>query len=276
VEAELSARLEGVAKAAKSKDGSNKAVAVSSTSSPAEEAAVALEWMQRLALRSPRLWRACADNVELALQDRQFMRTQLPAAICALAALGSGAEESALGSALLSAAVDTAAMPKYSAEQVLDLFRAACLLRLTGNAGDAKAAVALLAPAARLASQLPLPGRRALLEAAETLGEDAGGEALAALKALPMAPLPALAGSDKEADWDSAEVGPQALLLPAGGGDADRRGVRLVGFGDMFAAPPPAATSGKTAVLEPSLTTPSCRLALRALELQGWKVELRS
>jgi len=91
-----------------------------------------------------------------------------------------------------------------------------------------------------------------------------------------MAPLPALAGSDKEADWDSAEVGPQALLLPAGGGDADRRGVRLVGFGDMFAAPPPAATSGKAAVLEPSLTTPSCRLALRALELQGWKVELRS
>mmetsp|Transcript_6381 Transcript_6381/g.15945 ORF Transcript_6381/g.15945 Transcript_6381/m.15945 type:complete len:129 (-) Transcript_6381:30-416(-) len=128
-----------------------------------------------------------------------------------------------------------------------------------------------------MARQLPLPDRRALLEAAETLGDDPeakdGGRLsadLASIRALPVAPLPPLSGM-AQADWGTAEVGPRALLLPPG--IEELHGVHLLGFGDTFAGPVPKKKKAKAA---PPSVTPSCRLAARAAELQGWSVELRA
>jgi len=273
LESQLTTRLAGAGSRAES------AVIAAGTATPGEEAVLALEWMQRLSLRSPQLWRACAESIEVALQDPKFAREHLPAAIHALAALsgaGGGKEEgveSNLVAALLNAPETRKAASKLSAQQALHLLLAASLLRLPATGVDLPLA-RLLRQAARMARQLPLPERRALVEAAESLGDEPeakeGGKFsadLASIRALPIAALPPLMGA-AQADWGTVDVGPRALLLPPGGGEL--HGVHLLGFRDTFAAPVPKKK--KTKANAP--TTPSCRLSARALELQGWSVQL--
>lgn len=248
--------------------------------SPLEEAMVALDWMQRLALRSSRLWRVCADAVELALIEAVFARDRFPSALHALASLSDGREEeSALVAALLVAPSSRQAARKHSALQALLLLRAACMLRLVAEKSGAAQSLpelpwaALLGQAVRMSRQLTLPEQRALREAAESLSGLPGALGLRpdieATRRLVVSPLPPLTGSAEEAAWSVADVGPQAVLLPpdsrGGGAEAPKQGAKLLGFGDTFAG---AKQKG-------GQLTPTCQVAVRALEAQSWQIDLR-
>lgn len=245
-------------------------------SSP-QEVATAAEWMQRLSLRSEKLWAACADSMELALKDKVFVRDRLPGALRALAALSVGDGEAALLARLLAAQETRAALPKYGAPQALQLLHAGCLAAAAGGKEpDASLLAPFAAQAARLARQLSLPERRTLSAAAGFLSGAKGGaefDALAARAgALPLAALPPLYAAE-DADCEglvAVEVGGESLLRPAGGAADGRSGIRYLAFGDTFAG----QGAGKKAI-ERSMLTPSCLLPVLALARQGWQVELR-
>merc|ERR1712039_600721 len=116
----------------------------------------------------------------------------------------------------------------------------------------------------RLARQLTLPERRTLRNCVELLQvlDHGGGPRLTArlqaARCMAVPPLPPLA--QEETDLVPVDVGSEALFQSAKDGE-QRVGVRFLGFGDLFAGPRPQGRG-------PLPTTPSCRLAVRAIELQ--------
>eukprot|EP00929_Paragymnodinium_shiwhaense_P034851 TRINITY_DN18911_c0_g2_i1.p1 TRINITY_DN18911_c0_g2~~TRINITY_DN18911_c0_g2_i1.p1 ORF type:complete len:563 (-),score=159.34 TRINITY_DN18911_c0_g2_i1:82-1716(-) len=262
--------------------------------SASAEVVDALLFMEVLALQSGQLWRTCADAVELALEETNFARDHLPPAVHALAALlpTGGGEKGldATGLLLLGRLLGSAAvkkyLPRYKAPQLLQLVRAGGLASvLCEPGGETQSKLAgtvpwaeMIAPMSRLGCQLPLPGRRALWQTAVVL-EDVGKsgglgdksesstkllvQSVGQEELLRLAPLPALVedplGSRERPD--AQDVGAESLLVAG-----DKKGVKFLGHGDTFV----------TAKADSSpLLTPGCMLAARALELQGWQVEMR-
>lgn len=233
-----------------------------------EDVSAALGWMKRLALRSAPLWKASADSVELALKEKAFVRDLFPEATHCLASLaGQDKEEAALVAGLLSTAEVKTSTPRYGARQSLQLLHAASMLRLRDES-----VLPLAAQTARLARQLTLPERRILRTVCDARGspDDSLTAASAALSLLPLPPLlgnePALA---KASQLSTVRVGAESLLL-----DKKSRkkkdghalsGIKYLGFGDTL-------TEAGQAQVQPS---PACRLAVSALDRQGWRVELR-
>jgi len=127
----------------------------------------------------------------------------------------------------------------------------------------------------RFGRQLMLPQRRELLNALELVGDlsdryDLGiGSATISMKRLPVTALPPVIGTleDTGDDWVSVEVGAQALMqhLPTA---EPQKGVHFLNHGDTF-----VSAKGSYGI---DNLTPGCRLMLRAIELQGWRAELRA
>lgn len=265
VERQLEAQLKGTAP--------SKSAATFGERQAGDDAVDCLSWMLRLSLRSPALWRSCADNVQVAMQGRPFARQQLPTALHALAALsGEEAEERALVAALLASPDTRKSASVHSAWQATLLLRAACLIRPpSGEDGSTIPWRDLLQRATRTARQLSLPERRVLAESVQSLrgsGLPGADGAIAELRALPTAALQPLAG-DEECE-DVADIGGRALAVTS---EAKRRGDLFLRHGDTFAAPP--AKKGEKQAAAVALTQ-SCRLAVRAMEAQGWKVAVRA
>lgn len=256
-------------------------------SATAEEVALALSWMERLAVCSESLWMTCSEVVETSVQTKDFVRDSMPGAVHALASLSlSRPGEAMFLAKLLSASRVRKAVPKFRAPQPLRLLRAACLAAVTcepGSHGELDLVSSLdwpglVMPAARLSRQCLLPERRQLAQVSEILRDlDVRyqlqlGEHLQVLDDLPVPSLRArkdcsLDGSAEQAIVD-VELGGDALLCEAGREEA-QRGIKFLGPGDVFASP-------RATKVEGMQLTPACRLAVRALELQGWTVEMRA
>jgi len=265
IEAHLEARLKGTAGAGgKAPQGAT-----------AAEAATCLEWMSRLSLRSEKLWLACADAVQLAMQDLAFARERLPNAVHDLASLTGGkAGELALVAALLAAPETSKVAHLHNAWQLTQLLRAGCLVKFLAADGLEISLEGFLASAMRMSRQLSLPQRRLLREAVEVLpglGVPGAPEAVASVRALPISALPPLLGdpAQREEEDTFVEVGGHAVQVAS---EADQRGFRYVAMRDTFAG---SVRTGQAEVQSASLT-PSCRLTLRALVAQGWRVEMRA
>lgn len=265
----------------------------------------ALTWMQRLSLRSPRLWELSVEAVELALPNQTFVRQHLPEALYALAALspgkGAGAQkadqegrEVELVATLLGRAEVSATLPRYTASQVLQLFTAASLLSIScqgSSALEGRLAQSipwnrLATQAARLSRQLSLPERRQLLAAARQAEDfcqrhdvnlDSQLKLHISEQHLPVVALPPLpAFMDEDAAAKAASSSPvaatlapgtfEALWSPTSGDDRrGRSGVLYLGPRDIF------VQSTKDVCI-----APSCSLVARALELDGWHVTLHA
>lgn len=245
----------------------------------------ALEWMERLSLQSPLLLKCCGDQVEMALSSMPFVRSRLPGAVHSLAALADSQAQRKLVVALLRAGATKEELPRYNARQSAQFLNAACLVAAAckpNSEEESKLVTAvhwadLLLPTSRLSRKLTLPDRRAMRRAAislqdlnERIGLDFGDserKALEWLRELPVASLPPLGGLQVGEGWRAEDIGTDSVLRPPGD-TSDRSGVRMIGPLDMFTVPrsPKAA---RVAI------TPTCQLAVRAIELQGWKVTLQ-
>eukprot|EP00927_Polykrikos_kofoidii_P038325 TRINITY_DN3265_c0_g3_i1.p1 TRINITY_DN3265_c0_g3~~TRINITY_DN3265_c0_g3_i1.p1 ORF type:complete len:559 (-),score=101.75 TRINITY_DN3265_c0_g3_i1:94-1770(-) len=291
---------------AKAADGLEQKIVTLLNTAPIEQVVVALTWMQRLSFQSTLVWRASADAVELALQNRKFVRDQLPIAAHALASVlgeSSTAAEAALLVNLLRAKETTDMLPRYQATQLLHVLHATAIAAVACGPGSASEKdLASSMPGAmtdavtRLTRQLTLPERRCFWQAAIVLQDVLNrnvGKAVAATTNLGraldedirwLAPLPALTEGwrpdDGKHDGERlvpVEAGAEALLRPIEDvaaekqfptGSLARRAVKFLGSGDHLAGPFVAAQNRRPLTL-------GCRLSLHALSLQGWEVDLR-
>lgn len=254
----------------------------------------ALSWMVTVSLRSHPLWEACASAVEESLKNLSFRRHAFPDAVHSLAMLISGpveevTDELRLVVGFLSSPDISSAIPRYNALQSLKLLHAACLLATRSTpASKAEEHIVQTIPwdtfarqAVRLSRQLNLPNRRMLKMAAEVLRDIAkrydldADNYLAITDQLAVVGLPPLVGVADELEdpdeWEMVEVGAEAFLqfpqtgrVPGLKFLSDRKGVKFLGTGDVFANHGEHSQS----------MTPSCQLVLRAMDLQGWSVEV--
>lgn len=254
----------------------------------------ALSWMVTVSLRSHPLWEACASAVEESLKNLSFRRHAFPDAVHSLAMLISGpveevTDELRLVVGFLSSPDISSAIPRYNALQSLKLLHAACLLATRSTpASKAEEHIVQTIPwdtfarqAVRLSRQLNLPNRRMLKMAAEVLRDIAkrydldADNYLAITDQLAVVGLPPLVGVADELEdpdeWEMVEVGAEAFLqfpqtgrVPGLKFLSDRKCVKFLGTGDVFANHGEHSQS----------MTPSCQLVLRAMDLQGWSVEV--
>lgn len=273
------------------------------------EAAAALAWMRRLALRSTRLWAVGAEAVELGFQNRAFVRDDLPGALLSLASLGAGVagrqadaggqdagREAELVAKLIGAPELREALPRYSAPQTLEVFSAACMLTAACEEGSSLEAQvarsmpwdALSAQMARLSRQLSLPERRQLLAAvgpAEDLSRRLGLNADQRLKAqvdsqrLPVVALPPLPPFVEDEVAAGVLATPAPDTLAQGSFEAlwshhtGDQGVGERERGGVRYFGPRDILVGRDG---PGSVAPQCGLLARALELRGWHVTLRA
>lgn len=264
----------------------------------AADATLALTWMRRLSLRSPPLWTACAEAIELTLKACKapdsrpwlgaFAREHLPEVVHSLAALSTGDDDEAKTiAALLQCEEMRTAMPQHTATEALRLLHAACLVAVQAPADQQRSFVQavdwkqLLTHVVRRARQLTLPERRTLLVMVHFL-EDLASEYDLPLTAtlqlgasrVPVVPLPPLRPAGMREHTVAADPSHHdafETLLPSLAAPGGPRGLRLLKPREQFAG----AGHGGGAV-PADATTPECQLVVRALRRRGWAdVELR-
>eukprot|EP00913_Durusdinium_trenchii_P028647 g26867.t1 len=121
------------------------------------EAMLALQWLQRLALDSAPIWKACAEVTELALEEKNFVRDHFAHAVHCLASVAGEQTQAALISQLISSPEVKHGAPRLSAEKTLQVLHAASMMDLKDSVvADWES------QAARLARQMSLPDRRTL------------------------------------------------------------------------------------------------------------------
>ncbi|CAK9021172.1 unnamed protein product [Durusdinium trenchii] len=207
------------------------------------EAMLALQWLQRLALDSAPIWKACAEVTELALEEKNFVRDHFAHAVHCLASVAGEQTQAALISQLISSPEVKHGAPRLSAEKTLQVLHAASMMDLKDSVvADWES------QAARLARQMSLPDRRTLRIISDA--RPTASKLKTAMAQLPIAHLPPLRVSPESDELEAVQIGGDVLLQPKGGG---KEGIKYMGHWDSLVG------RGKPK----GQSSPSCQLSIR-------------